>query len=386
MLNICVINMNDIRVFYDEIINEASTGRVDCFFMMNLLFSTYLKEENKTIEAKKDDDGRYLIPTLVIKNKESFNKLLTEYLTLARTKYDLTKYYEALEFSDIKNHEQVINKLILTTLWANATYDDFSDSEEFLRKQISFLKDNTFSEYNEPTIIGYSEMLGGYVEIENISEPILNETPNSLKISLVEPETNEKYTFPLVRYGIKDGKCYIYAVQKNKKFDIDNNFKKKVNRKLFKIGENFDTKNDTYENYKEGNLKDVSASFVVASNIALGLLSSKGINDIVVPSILIERWNAKEKNIIVRSGREENKEEYIETNKDEHNEIQRNLTEKLLRTFLRIISHNNTFEVMSYPFDIDSSLHIRTSPELDCNNSLLNETFLIGEKVNSKKI
>ena len=378
--------MNDIRVFYDEIINEASTGRVDCFFMMNLLFSTYLKEENKTIEAKKDDDGRYLIPTLVIKNKESFNKLLTEYLTLARTKYDLTKYYEALEFSDIKNHEQVINKLILTTLWANATYDDFSDSEEFLRKQISFLKDNTFSEYNEPTSIGYSEMLGGYVEIENISEPILNETPNSLKISLVEPETNEKYTFPLVRYGIKDGKCYIYAVQKNKKFDIDNNFKKKVNRKLFKIGENFDTKNDTYENYKEGNLKDVSASFVVASNIALGLLSSKGINDIVVPSILIERWNAKEKNIIVRSGREENKEEYIETNKDEHNEIQRNLTEKLLRTFLRIISHNNTFEVMSYPFDIDSSLHIRTSPELDCNNSLLNETFLIGEKANSKKI
>ena len=378
--------MNDIRVFYDEIINEASTGRVDCFFMMNLLFSTYLKEENKTIEAKKDDDGRYLIPTLVIKNKESFNKLLTEYLTLARTKYDLTKYYEALEFSDIKNHEQVINKLILTTLWANATYDDFSDSEEFLRKQISFLKDNTFSEYNEPTIIGYSEMLGGYVEIENISEPILNETPNSLKISLVEPETNEKYTFPLVRYGIKDGKCYIYAVQKNKKFDIDNNFKKKVNRKLFKIGENFDTKNDTYENYKEGNLKDVSASFVVASNIALGLLSSKGINDIVVPSILIERWNAKEKNIFVRSGREENKEEYIETNKDEHNEIQRNLTEKLLRTFLRIISHNNTFEVMSYPFDIDSSLHIRTSPELDCNNSLLNETFLIGEKANSKKI
>lgn len=378
--------MNDINVFYDEIINEASTGRVDCFFMMNLLFSTYLKEENKTIEAKKDDDGRYLIPTLVIKNKENFNKLLTEYLVLAKSKYDLTKYYEALEFDDIENPEHIINKLILTTLWANATYDDFNWSEEFLRKQILFLKDNTFSEYNEPTIIGYSEMLGGYLEIENIPEPILNETPTSLKISLIEPETNERYTFPLVRYGIKDDKCYIYAVQKNKKFDVDNNFKKKVNRRLFKIGENFDTKNDTYENYKEGNLKDVSASFVVASNIVLGLLSSKGINDIVVPSILIERWNAKEKNIVLRSKKEEKPKEYIETNKDEHNGIQSNLTEKLLRTFLRIISHNNTFEVIAYPFDIDSSLHIRTCSELDCNNSLLNETFLIGEKVNSKKI
>lgn len=378
--------MNDINVFYDEIINEASTGRVDCFFMMNLLFSTYIREENKTIEAKKNDDGRYLIPRLVIKNKESFNKLLTEYLALARKKYDLSIYRDELTFADVENYEQVINKIILTTLWANATYDDFSESEEFLRKQIAFLKDETFSEYEEPTIIGYSETLGGYVEVENIQETILNETPNSLKISVIEPETNERYTFPLVRYGIEDNKCYIYAVQKNKRYDEENKFKKKVNRRLFQIGENFDTKNDTYENYGEGNLKDVSASFVVASNIALGLLASKGITDIVVPSILIERWNAKETGIIVKSKREENSQEYIDSNKEEHNKIQNNLTEKLLRTFLRIVSHNKTFNVTAYPFDIDSSLHIKTSEELDCNNTLLNETFLIGEKVNSKKI
>lgn len=378
--------MNDINVFYDEIINEASTGRVDCFFMMNLLFSTYIREENKTIEAKKNDDGRYLIPRLVIKNKDNFNKLLTEYLALARKKYDLSIYQDELTFADVENYEQVINKIILTTLLANATYDDFSESEEFLKKQIAFLKDETFSEYEEPTIIGYSETLGGYVEVENIQETILNETPNSLKISVIEPETNERYTFPLVRYGIEDNKCYIYAVQKNKRYDEENKFKKKVNRRLFQIGENFDTKNDTYENYGEGNLKDVSASFVVASNIALGLLASKGITDIVVPSILIERWNAKETGIIVKSKREENSQEYIDSNKEEHNKIQNNLTEKLLRTFLRIVSHNKTFNVTAYPFDIDSSLHIKTSEELDCNNTLLNETFLIGEKVNSKKI
>lgn len=378
--------MNDINVFYDEIINEASTGRVDCFFMMNLLFSTYIREENKTIEAKKNDDGRYLIPRLVIKNKDNFNKLLTEYLALARKKYDLSIYQDELTFADVENYEQVINKIILTTLWANATYDDFSESEEFLRKQIAFLKDETFSEYEEPTIIGYSETLGGYVEVENIQETILNETPNSLKISVIEPETNERYTFPLVRYGIEDNKCYIYAVQKNKRYDEENKFKKKVNRRLFQIGENFDTKNDTYENYGEGNLKNVSASFVVASNIALGLLASKGITDVVVPSILIERWNAKETGIIVKSKREENSQEYIDSNKEEHNKIQNNLTEKLLRTFLRIVSHNKTFNVTAYPFDIDSSLHIKTSEELDCNNTLLNETFLIGEKVNSKKI
>ena len=103
--------MNDINVFYDEIINEASAGRVDCFFMMNLLFSTYIREENKTIEAKKNDDGRYLIPRLVIKNKESFNKLLTEYLALARKKYDLSIYQDELIFAGVENYEQIINKL-----------------------------------------------------------------------------------------------------------------------------------------------------------------------------------------------------------------------------------------------------------------------------------
>ena len=79
-------------------------------------------------------------------------------------------------------------------------------------------------------------------------------------------------------------------------------------------------------------------------------------------------------------------EEFITSNKEEHNKIQNNLTEKLLRTFLRIVSHNKTFEVIAYPFDIDSSLHIKISDVLDCNNTLLSETFLIGEKVNSKKI
>lgn len=378
--------MNNLSVFYDEIITEASRGRVDCFFMMNLLFSTYIVEDNIKIEAEKIDDGSYLIPTLVINNKNNFNKLLTSYLEQAKEKYDLSMYYEEIRSENIINYEQIINKIILSLLWSNATYDDFEQPENFLKKQIAFLKDETFSEYVEPTIIGYCENLGGYIEIENIKENILNETPYALKISIIEPETNERYTFPLVRYGIEDNKCYIYAIQKNKRFDIDNRFKKKVNRRLFQIGENFDIENDVFDNYGEGNLKDVSASFVVASNIALGLLASKNINDIVIPSILIARWNAKESGIIVKSKKENNKEEYINSSKEEHNKIQNNLTEKLLRTFLRIVSHNKTFEVLSYPFDIDSSLHIKTSCELDCNNRLLNETFLIGEKVNTIKM
>lgn len=369
--------MNDISVFYNEIINEACTGRVDCCFYMNILFSTYIREENKLYKAK-EMDGDYLVPTLNIHNKDVFNKLLTEYLNLSKEKYDLSYYIEEIKDCGISNYEQVINKLVLTNVWANATYDDFNEPEEFLSRQIGFLKDETFSECESPTIIGFSDILGGYIEVEKINEILVNETPYSLKISIIEPETNERYTFPIVRYGIHNNKCYIYAVQKDKKYDIDNKFKKKVNRKLYQIGENFDSELNP-------DLKDVSASFVVSSNIALGLLSNKGINDIVIPSILIERWNAKERTIIEKSKRMEDDINYIESKKEEHVMIQSNLTEKLLRTFMRIVSHNNTFEVTSYPFDTDSSLHIRTSDSIECNNTLLSETFNIG-KENSRKI
>lgn len=368
--------MNDISVFYNEIINEACTGRVDCCFYMNILFSTYIKDEDKLYKAK-ELDGNYLIPTLNIHNKDVFNKLLTEYLNLSKEKYDLSYYIDEIKDSGISNYEQVINKLVLTNVWANATYDDFNEPEDFIRKQISFLKDETFSEYDSKTIVGYSDVLGGFIEVERINESLVNETPYSLKISVREPETNEEYTFPIVRYGIYNGKCYIYAVQKDKKYDIDNKYKKKINRKLYQIGENFDSELNP-------DLKDVSASFIISSNIALGLLSNKGINDIVIPSILIERWNAKERTIIEKSKRMEDDINYIESKKEEHVMIQSNLTEKLIRTFMRIVSHNNTFEVTSYPFDTDSSLHIRISDSIECNNTLLSETFNIGKENNRK--
>lgn len=103
--------MNDISVFYNEIINEACTGRVDCCFYMNILFSTYIKDEDKLYKAK-ELDSDYLIPTLNIHNKDVFNKLLTEYLNLSKEKYDLSYYIEEIKDCGISNYEQVINKLV----------------------------------------------------------------------------------------------------------------------------------------------------------------------------------------------------------------------------------------------------------------------------------
>ena len=168
----------------------------------------------------------------------------------------------------------------MTLLWSNATYEDFNDPISFLRKQIAFLDNDLFSEFVNGETIGYSEILGGEIKVQNIKESIMNETPNSIQI--IFTDGNENYYFPRIRYGIDGEVCYIYALQNE--VESDENIKKKTNRKLFKVNENFDSSKDNEEIYGVGNLKDVTSSFVVASNIFLGLLLEKGITKVEVPT------------------------------------------------------------------------------------------------------
>lgn len=142
---------------------------------------------------------------------------------------------------------------------------------------------------------------------------------------------------------------------------------------------------DNYEIYEEGNLKDITPSFVVALNMMISYFNSLGINNIVIPSLLVERWNAKKiaSNIKYEKGKiDKNKFNELET-KQQY--IQSNLTDKLLRNFLRLNYHYNSIFVTSYPFELDSSMHINVSSMDKCNNKLLIETSDIIKKQNISK-
>ena len=66
----------------------------------------------------------------------------------------------------------------------------------------------------------------------------------------------------------------------------------------------------------------------------------------------------------------------------EQNKIQSNLTEKLLRTFLRLNIHYDGIKVTSYPFDRDTCLHLDINSMSESNNEILTETF---KSTNSNK-
>lgn len=347
-------------IFYNEIINEAATGRIDCFGIYNVIFSTSVKEDNVLIKSS-NDNKNLIIPTLTINDKELFNKLLIEYTLKAQSFYNSDDFFE-----EIRNDDKMIKKTIMTLLWSNATYDDFIDPISYLRKRIDF-----FEPVLDDRDLGYCEKLNSNISVKIIKNKIFHETPNGMKITL--SDGNNYYQLPIIYYGISSNEAYVYAIQKEKKpNEVNEKYYKKINRLLYSIDNGLDVKNETFENYDIGNLKDVSSSFVLAANIFSGLIKNSSINKINIPSILLERWNSKE---IYYSRKK------IEDN--DHEVIQTNLCEKFLRTFIRLTHHYSNISIKKYPYEQDSFMQLQIDEYGICNNELLEETYSL---TNTKKL
>ena len=70
--------MNVLDIFYNEIIEEAKNGRVDCYFMYNTIFNTQIPSLGIDLISDSNNNN-LLIPTLKINDVETFNNLLIEY-------------------------------------------------------------------------------------------------------------------------------------------------------------------------------------------------------------------------------------------------------------------------------------------------------------------
>ena len=134
-----------IDLFYNEIVPEASQGRVDAFFIMNLVFN--LTIDNKTITSTNDIGHEdVIIPTLKITNKELFDMLLVEYVNKVPETYDEKEFrflddvqYLMPQESKEKIEElkqKYLIKYIICTLLANASYADFENPIRFLEIRI----------------------------------------------------------------------------------------------------------------------------------------------------------------------------------------------------------------------------------------------------------
>ena len=348
--------MNKITsIFYSQIVPEAARGHIECYFRYNMPFNTNI--EGRLIRAKVKE--HLFVPTLMIRNQIEFDALLTEYIEKSMVFYDKSEL-------DIK--------AMMTLLWSNATAEDFQDPILYLKKRIAFFEDEKLIDTISNLDLVESEMLKGRIQVTLEKSKEVNETPYRIKIKLIS-NVNEEYELPAIYMGIYENKAYVYALQNDNEFKVTNSYQKKLKRLLYGIDAGLDVLSETRENYGFGNLKDVTSSFVLTANILMGILNKVGVEEVVVPSILITRWNAKEMAVDYRAHILNMDEEEIEGFRQEHENIQSNLTEKLIRTFLRLCHHHEGINATSYPMEVDSALHLTIGENNQCNNPILAETY-----------
>ena len=370
--------MDVLSIFYNNIIPEATTGRINCLTYYNIAFSTNIVEEAKIYSCDIDNDN-LLIPTLMIKNKLEFDRLLIEYVNLALKFYSDNNFDEDILNNKIYDNDMKIckEKVILALLFANATIEDFNNPIDFLKRRIDFI-------YNYLTgnkDFGYCDVFNGNLSLVIEKDTINNETPYQMVIKCTSND-GDQFIFPKIKFGIGDDTVYIYAIQN--RGNENNSFCKKINRVLYRVGEGFNA--DMDENSE--NLKDITASFLVSLNIAISYLFNNGYDKIIVPSLLVERWNAKNISNTLKIKIKNLDDDSARELFDDQDYIQQNLTNKLIRTFLRLGCHYNNIDVLSFPYEVDSCLHIGINDNLvKCNNSLLYKTYKLVEDsvVNNRK-
>lgn len=377
-------------IFYNHIIREANNGRIDCYFMYNIYFHTIIPEKGIELISDNVVNSDLMIPTLYISDYNKFNDLLVEYVEKALEFYDDSNFPEEIINGNGIESDKGISKekVIMTLLWSNATINDYQDPCNFLKKRINYFELGNLEGYRNTHIIGYSEILDSDIECVINEARIESETPYYLSSFFLNPNTGERvYEFPRVYFGISDGNVDVYAIQNGKNRILNDNYAKKIERKLYKVNDGLDVNNDNYDNYGSGNLKDITPSFLVSANIFSGLLKVHNYNKLNVISILISRWNAKmiamdmKLKLLVKKGNSnEEITRLIEEYYDKNIKIQANLTEKFLRVFRRLGYHHSSIGIISYPMELDSNLCMELyNCEDVCNNRLLEETFRVDK-------
>ncbi len=363
------------KTFY-EIIKEAKNGQVEIDNdKWPIAFNTIIIEGN--VEKVLWNDNNNI--TLLIKNLNKLLELLNIYVEL-----ELEKDRKTITFFSDKKKNQI--KFIITYMFVNATTEDFLSPIELVERQISFLKDDTFDFLDMPLTIDMGEkFINSELSIKKSINSVSMETPNRIDLALLGRIENQecKYNFPSIYYGISNGTCYIYSVMMPKsKREVsaeEVKFNKKINRILYKINngikdiesqEYFDFIEGKSDYYPEDNITDVTHSFLLAINAFISLLQVKNIKNINVVTYLPIRYQSRD-----LAAKAKDKAQRIEF-EERNNQIQTNITNKIIRTFRRLSSQNPNIAIEQLPYEVDEFLGISIEDGQLINNELLKDTNL----------
>lgn len=374
-----------IEEILNEIIKEAKNGQVEIDNeTWPIAFNTVIVEDNVEKIVWNNQNNT----TLVIKNKNRLLAVLEEYIKLELEKQRKTNRF----FSDVERNQI---KWLISYLFVNATTEDFLSPVKLVTKNIRFLKDTTFDFLEKPLEVQTDEnLLNSKLVIQKNTNSTSMETPYRIDMSLVNTIDGKevKYDLPSVYYGIRNDICYIYSVmspkQKKEMTEEEKKFNKKINRILYKINdgtkdletqEYFDYKEGKSDYYPEGNITDVTHSFLLAINTFISLLQIKNIKNVKIVTYLPLRYQSRE---LAAQGRSEEQQQEFE---ERNNQIQMNATNKIIRSFRRLALQNPNITIEQLPYEVDEYLGATIDQKQSLENEILKSTYL-NKKIKTFKV
>lgn len=351
-----------------------------------MAFNTVIYDENGKVKHNYFNERN--MATLVIRDERVFADLMSDYVLACI--HGERKHFKLL--NDVYDNKY---KLFMAFLFTNFSTEDFLSPEQAIKRHIEYIQDDTFSYLDE----GYDFVVGdklydSALYVKRSMQGAGMETPYKLEFNLVKRDMNGKYNYPLaeVSYGIaleNDEKvCYVYSVIKPKERVKEVTpeelvFKKKTNRVLYKLNDGvYEQEMDDFkafrngesDYYPEGNISDVTQSFVLAVTSFVTLLQKEGIEKIKIVPYLPVRY-ASRYNAAMQVGDLMRSEELKERN----NRIQENATNKLLRTFRRVMYHlNGSMEMVSVPYEYDEYMTFTLGEQLQVVNNPILEDVSLG--------
>ena len=296
-----------------------------------------------------EEGFEWLIPEITIKDINDLEEALLEYLdTIMRSDLKSTK-------TDAKHDEDYFLWILIKNL-CNTDCDEFC---EYVKKQTQFFHDETFSEYSTVTSLG--ELDDGYsIEVKRSEEYYGTETP--FVMVFYKKNNHIKYEMPLIRYGIYQDSisgqrvARIYSIQQKKLYGEGNAL-------IASVKSSFSSVNSGIKKFR-----DVPPTMVACFATFCGLLYSRKIYDIEIVDFIPRRY------LRFRDA---------ETD-EEKDRIQSSATDKFIKTALRVAQSLNGVEVIAYPNDIDSNLHIRLDERIIQNSlqtsNTTNQYLMLGLK------
>lgn len=347
------------EIFY-EIIDEAVDGYITIDGeKWPIAFNTFIYEDSK---LKKMNNNEGNLSCLVIKDEDKFFEMLDKYLET-----EISKGRRCISFAD--GDINTYKKFLISYLMVNASTEDFLNPISYLRRTIDFLNDHSFDDFNDGIMFDLNGMLSGCkLKVKNTSQGVMMETPNKMEVSVLKEVDGEvfEYRLPSISYGMSDGVCYVYSIlnpkEKSDMSDDERRFHKKIWRVLYKINNGVEVGEDELTD-----ISQVSPSAVFSLVTFLSVIKNKGIDDVRGVPYLPVRYLSRD--IMAKEKTVERREELLERNLM----IQKNVTDKFIRTFARAAYHLEDSEVTLMPYEVDECLHFRVGDRIRTDNNLLQE-------------